>query len=87
MPLTEAECAPPLPRPESPHLDVDEELLLRLADVADGDADAQHLFQLELDRRARLVHLALDRLVLRHQRRELAGLEGGRQRGQTGGAV
>ena len=39
-----------------------------------GMAHAQHLLELELDRRPGLVHLALDRLVLGDEGGELAGL-------------
>ena len=55
-------------------LGVDEDLLLGLLDVADGDGEAEHLLELELDLRADGVDLVLERLVVRAQRGELARL-------------
>ena len=58
--------------------DVAENLVLSHLDVADSDTQAEHLLQLELDRRAHLEDLASEVLSVRHGRRELASL------GQTG---
>lgn len=53
--------------------DVADELLLVHVDVADRHAHAQHLLQLELDRRLDLRDLGAEVLVVRDGRRELAG--------------
>ena len=52
--------------------DVSEHLIVAHLDVADGDAKAEHLLELELDRRAHLGDLVLEVLSVRHRRRELA---------------
>ena len=56
------------------HLRVDEDLALAHLDVADGDGEAEHLLELELDLRADAVDLVLERLAVRAQRGELARL-------------
>lgn len=52
--------------------DVGDQLLLRHADVADGDTHAEHLLELELDGRLDLVHLAGEVVGVRDGRGELA---------------
>lgn len=54
------------------HLDVLLDLLLLHRQVAHRDAHAQHLLELELDCRFRLVHLGFQRLLVRNQGRELS---------------
>ena len=53
--------------------DVSEDLVLGHLDVADGDAEAKNLLELELDGRANLSELAVEVLGVRDGRRELAG--------------
>lgn len=60
------------------HHDVGHELVLGQLDVANGDGEAQHLLQLELDRRAELVGLLREVVGVGNGRRELADL------GETG---
>jgi hypothetical protein len=54
--------------------------------VADGDAEAEHLLQLELDRRADLGQLVRQVLRVRDRGRELAGWRG-RDESASGGEV
>jgi hypothetical protein len=54
--------------------DVAEHLIVGHLDMADGDAQAEDLLQLELDRRADLVQLVREVLCMRYGRGELAGL-------------
>ena len=58
--------------------DVGEDLVVGHLDVADGDAQAKNLLELELDRRADLVQLVREVLRVRDGRGELARL------GETG---
>jgi hypothetical protein len=58
--------------------DVSEDLVLSHLGVADGDTQAQHLLQLELDGRADLSELGAEVLGVRHGGGELARL------GETG---
>lgn len=51
-----------------------DELVLGEADVTDGDADAEHLLELELDGAAEVVHLLGEIIGVRDERRELAEL-------------
>ena len=53
--------------------DVGEDLVVGHLDVADGDAQAKNLLELELDRRANLSELVVKVLGVRDGRRELAG--------------
>ena len=55
-------------------LGVDEDLLLGLLDVADGDGEAEHLLELELHLGADGVHLVLEGLVVGAEGGELTGL-------------
>ena len=50
------------------------DLVLLHVDVADGDTEAEHLLELELDRRADLVDLAGEILVVSDRRGEFARL-------------
>lgn len=53
--------------------DVSENLILSHLDVTDGNAQAEHLLELELDGRANIVELVRQVLSVRDRRRELAG--------------
>jgi hypothetical protein len=55
--------------------DVAEDLVVRHLDVADGDAEAEDLLELELDGRTDLDQLVVQVLGVRDRRRELAGCE------------
>mmetsp|Transcript_3659 Transcript_3659/g.9181 ORF Transcript_3659/g.9181 Transcript_3659/m.9181 type:complete len:253 (-) Transcript_3659:97-855(-) len=55
-------------------LGVDVDLLLGHLGISDGDSQAEHLLQLELDGLLDVVHLGLEGLVVGHEGGELSGL-------------
>jgi len=55
-------------------MDVLDQLLVRHADVSDGDGEAEHLLHLELDGGLQVVALGGQVVVMSHQGRELTGL-------------